>query len=229
MRFLLANAGALDYVGAMHRIASMVALAACSSTSASDSAKPTIAASGCPVISGAEERFAVGAVADHGVADMRADHGNLCHDTFAPNAVLVMKDGQPTVTGEGTFTGTCKESPSERTYAAIRPARLAVDVNGLAVSDGALGRDKPLTLDSKTPDKTAWVHLVLLDRCGEELSAGASQDKPTTSGCDNVVKLRWSTEMIRPREIEVVAVAPGTCTLDVSYLGATGKIVITVR
>jgi len=205
---------------AMHRIVIVVALAACSRSSASENAKPTIAASGCPVTTGVEEKFAVGAIPQYGVPDMRADHGIVCTEKFASNDVLAK---------EGTFTGTCKELPGERTYAAIKPARLAVDVTGLAVTDGALGRDKPLALDSKTPDKTAWLHLVVLDRCGDELSTGATQDKPAPTGCDNVAKLRWSTEMIRPREIEVVAVGPGTCTLGFTYLGVAGTVAVTVR
>jgi len=205
---------------AMHRIVFVVALAACSRSSASENVKPTIAASGCPVISGVGEKFAVGAIPQYGVPDMATDHGIVCTETFASNAAL---------TKEGTFTGTCKQLPGERTYAAIKPARLAIDVTGLAVADGALGRDKPLALDSKTPDKTAWLHVVPLDRCGDELSTGATQDKPAPTGCDNVAKLRWSTDLIRPREIEVVAIAPGTCTLGLMYLGVAATVAITVR
>jgi len=190
----------------MHRISVIIALAACSRSSASENGKPTIAASGCPVITGVNERFAVGAIPQYGLPDMAADHGIVCTETFASTAAL---------TKEGTFTGTCKQLPGERTYAAIKPARLA------------LGRD--LVLDSKTPDKTAWLQVKLLDRCGDELSAGATQDRPVPNGCDNVVKLRWSTELIRPREIEVVPVAAGTCTLGLTYLGVAGTVAVTVR
>jgi hypothetical protein len=180
-------------------------------------------------------RFAVGSIPDYGVPDMRADHGSLCHEEFKPNDVLKIENGTPRIVAAGTFTGTCKESPGPRTYTAVKPAKLAIDIDALQSSDGELGRNKPLTLDSKAADKHAGVIASVVDRCGDNLETGASPQEVTWTpgaGCDKVVKLTpydASGPAAKAREMQVFPVAPGTCTLSAEWLGVKGDISITVK
>jgi hypothetical protein len=221
----------------------LVVLVACGSKKGGDSApkvgaKPISAGTVCPIPKeqGITERFAVGAVPDYRVPDFRSDHGMLCHDDFPASDVIKIQNGKPTIVTEGTFTGSCKEAPTPRTYDAVKAAKIGIEVNGLAIDQGELGMDKPVVVDSKTPDKMASVAAVLLDRCGEKLDEGNNAG-PTTwtpgDGCDKVAKLvPWTlTGPADPTAaaMQIAAVGPGTCKFTASRAGVTGDVQVTVK
>lgn len=198
----------------------------------------------CPIAKppGVAARFAVGAMPDYAVPDMRADHGNLCHDDFTANDVVKVENGKPTIVTEGTFVGGCKASPGPRTFDAVQPAKLAISVEAMQTNEGKLGIGEPVWLDSKTPDKHAGVTVYVVDRCDEKLETGVTPEDVTWTLGDNcaaVVKVApypgiatpegTTTPNPKAREMQFTPVAPGSCTVEAAWLGVRGNVAVTVK
>jgi len=229
----------------MNKLASLLVVLACvgcskkNSADKASAAKPVDDGKTCPM-PGANQiyspRFAVGSTPDYALPDMASDHGHICHEDFTPSDVLKIQDGKPVIVAAGTFTGTCKESPGPRTYTAVKPAKLGIDVDAMQTNEGKLGMNEPVFLDSTTPDKHAGVRVAPLDRCGDTLDTGASPQTVKWSpgpDCDKVVKVTPYSEMSAPSPtataMQLSPVAAGTCTISAEWLGVKGDVKVTVK
>lgn len=210
----------------------LVILAGCSGKKSNK--KPMSGAGGCPLPAKSEiaERFAVGVAPDHRVEDAIA-HGAKCHLEIVANDVVTIDGGTPKLVKPGVFEGHCPGETRNVKLEAVAPAKTMIEVNGLQTGTGELGLGKPITLDSKTPDKLVSVIAHTADSCGTPLSLGTSRWQTTWSlgdGCDKVAKLvPWGEDKKTGEEMQIAPVAPGTCTVSATLLGVKGDVIVTVK
>jgi hypothetical protein len=186
-----------------------------------------------------EERFVVG-VEPRYCAPALLGEAPRCCATFTASDVIAIEavDGgvtRPKVVREGRFAGTCGGQPMA--FEGVRPGRIEIEQTG-----GHVGL-APFELDVAHADWDISLSAAPLDRAGARLSTGASEvwfqglaRWKMRPGCERVVRVSgfdgdapgrgfaWPADTIR-----LLAVRPGSCTLEVDYSGARREVKVTVR